>query len=221
MKPRCLVYLLGVLVVYGVGLGWFAAPVSAEEEANVQFRWAFGARLQREKPPKLVAITQDTTLHTGDQLKMLVELHTPCFVYVIYHGPQGDIQWLFPAPPQSFDTDYQTAKPYPIPPGEAWIRLDHQVGHETFYVLASAERLTTLESLLTAYAQAPHAEQQEIATDIVSAIRDVKKRYRQFATRAERPVPIAGNMRGQMLGDLAVEIRADNFYSKTFTIEHR
>jgi hypothetical protein len=55
----------------------------------------------------------------------------------------------------------------------------------------------------------------------VSEIREVKKRYRQFATLAERPVPIAGNLRGPDIGDLAVEITAQNFYSKTFTIEHR
>ena len=39
-------------------------------------------------------------------------------------------------------------------------------------------------------------------------------------TPLSEPVPIAGNVRGPDIGDLAVEITAQNFYSKTFTIEH-
>jgi hypothetical protein len=100
-------------------------------------------------------------------------------------------------------------------------KLDEQVGHETFYLLATTERLTNLETLLSTYATASRSEQSQIATNIVSEVREVKKRYRQFATLAERPVPIAGNVRGPDIGDLAVDITAQNFYSKTFTIEHR
>jgi hypothetical protein len=192
----------------------------AQEEANVHFRWAFGALVGGENPPRLMAITQDTTLKTGDQLKMLVEIKKPCFVYVIHHGPQGEVRWLFPASAPPFETDYQTAKRYDIPPGDGWFKLDEQVGRETFYVLASVERLTGLETLLSTYTSAPRSEQPQIATHIVTEIREVRKRYRQFATLAERPVPIAGNLRGPDIGDLAVEITAQNFYSKTFTIEH-
>jgi hypothetical protein len=194
---------------------------TAQEAANVHFRWAFGALVGGENPPRLVAITQDTTLKTGDQLKMLVELNKPCFVYVIHHGPQGEVHWLFPASTPQLEADYQTAKRYDIPPGDAWLRLDAQAGRETFYLLAAAERLTDLETLLSTYATAAHSEQAQLATNIVSEIREVRKRYRQFATLAERPVPIAGNLRGPDIGDLVVEITAQNFYSKTFTIEHR
>jgi hypothetical protein len=193
----------------------------AQEEANVHFRWAFGALVGGENPPRLIAITQDTAMKTGDQLKMLVELKKPCFMYVIHHGPQGEVQWLFPAHRPPFETDYQTARRYDIPPGGGWFKLDDQVGRETFYVLASVERLTDLETLLSTYASAPRSEQPQIAMHIVTEIREVRKRSRQFATLAERPVPIAGNLRGPDIGDLAVEIAAQNFYSKTFTIDHR
>jgi hypothetical protein len=223
MQPRRRVELLCCLIFVSVMLMPLAGSGSAaaQEEANVNFRWAFGALIGGENPPRLIAITQDTTLKTGDQLKMLVELRKPCFVYVIHHGPQGEVHWLFPVSTQQFEADYQTAKRYDIPPGDAWFKLDEQVGRETFYLLASAERLTDLETLLSTYATASHSEQSQVATNIVSEIREVKKRYRQFATLAERPVPIAGNLRGPDIGDLVVEITAQNFYSKTFTIEHR
>jgi hypothetical protein len=193
----------------------------AQEDSNVSFRWAFGALVGPENPPRLVPITQDTTLKTGDRLKMLVELQKACFVYVIHHGPHGEVHWLFPYNQQQIDTDYQTGKRYEIPHGEGWFKLDDQVGQETFYLLASSERLPELETLLHTYATAAPTEQPQLATTILTEIREVKKRYRQFATLAERPVPIAGNMRGPDITDLAVEITANNFYSKTFTIEHR
>jgi hypothetical protein len=223
MKPRRHAILRSILLLVGATLLVLCDPGSAaaQEDANVHFRWAFAALIGGENPPKLIAITQDTTLKTGDQLKMLVELKKPCFVYVIYHGPQGEMQWLFPPSPQFFDTDNQTAKRHDIPPGDAWFRLDDQVGRETFYVLASAERLTSLEALLNTYASASRGEQPQVATNIMAEIREVRKRFRQFATLAERPVPIAGNLRGPDIGDMAVEITAQNFYSKTFTIEHR
>src|SRR5262245_26335289 len=223
MNARYLSMLRGMLLLMGTVLVALTdlRPVLAQEEANVSFRWAFGALSSTENPPKPVPITQDTTLKTGDQLKMLVELQKPCFVYVIHHGPQGEVHWLFPNGTQQLDSDYHTGKRYDIPPGDGWLRLDNQVGRETFYLLAAAERLTDLETLLSGYAAAPQAEQPQLASNILTEIREVKKRYRQLATPAERPVPIAGNMRGPDIADAAVEITANNFYSKTFTIEHR
>jgi hypothetical protein len=209
--------IVGTVVLAPSGRNRAAAP----DEANVSFRWAFGALVNPESAPKLVPIVQDTTLKTGDQLKMSVELQKPCFVYVIYHGSQGEMRWLFPYNTQQFDSDYRTAKRYDIPPGDAWFRLDAQVGRETFYLLASSQRLSDLEGLLGTYAAASQAEQSQLASNILTEIREVRKRYRQFATLAERPVPIAGNLRGPDIGDLAIEITAQNFYSKTFTIEHR
>ena len=193
----------------------------AQDDSNISFRWAFGALVGPENPPRLVSITQDATLKTGDQIKILVELQKACFVYVIHHGPQGEVHWLFPYSQQQIDTDYQTGKRYDVPPGEGWFKLDDQVGRETFYLLASTERLPELETLLHTYKMAAPTQQPQLATNILSEIREVKKRYRQFATLAERPVPIAGNTRGPDITDLAVEITANNFYSKTFTIEHR
>ena len=47
--------------------------VSAEEmgEKAVGFRWAFGAMVGPEDDRRLVAITRDTLLKSGDQLKMI------------------------------------------------------------------------------------------------------------------------------------------------------
>ena len=194
-------------------------PSTAKAQApddNVNFVWAFEALVVEGNVTKQVLIKEDMTLKTGDQLKMFVELRKPCFVYVIHHGAQGEIQRLFPYDTQQFTTDYQTSKVYNIPPNDARFRVNEQVGRETFYLLASSQRLTDLEKLLETYAAAQLTEQTPAATNILAEIRNMIKQYRS-SVQPGRPVPIAGNMRRGVEG---VEISAPNFYSKTFTIEH-
>jgi hypothetical protein len=194
-----------------------AARAQASDEDKVSFVWAFHALVVEGSVTKQVPIKEDITLKTGDQLKMFVELRKPCFVYVIHHGAQGEIQRLFPYDVQQFTADYQTSIIYEIPPNDAWFRLNEHAGLETFYVVASAQRLTDLEKLLATYAAAQPVEQPLAATDILAALRDLLKQHRA-SVKPGRPVPIAGNMRQGIEG---VEISAPQFYIETFTIEHR
>jgi len=209
----CMVLGLSLLVSELPG----TASVQAQDEDNVHFLWAFEALVAEGNVTKQVPIKEDITLKTGDQLKMFVELRKPCFVYVIYHGAQGEVQMLFPYNTQQFSTDYQPAKLYEIPPADGRFRLNEHRGRETFYLLASAQRLTDLEKLLDTYATAQPAEQPQVATNVAADIRNMIRQHRASA-KPGRPVPIAGNMRRGVEG---VEITANNFYSKTFTIEHR
>jgi len=189
----------------------------AQDADNVNFLWAFEALVAEGNVTKQVPIREDMTLKTGDQLKMFVELRKPCFVYVIHHGAQGEVQLLFPYNTQQFTADYQPAKLYEIPPADGWFRLNEQAGRETFYLVVSAQRLLDLEKLLDTYAAAPPAEQPQVATNVLTELRNLIKQHRSSVPPG-RPVPIAGNMRRGVEG---LEITASNFYSKTFTIEHR
>jgi len=194
-----------------------AGRASAQDADQVNFLWAFEALVSAGKVTRQVPIREDTQLKTGDQLKMFVELRTPCFVYVIHHGAQGEVQLLFPYTLQQFSADYRAAKLYEIPPADGWFRLNEHVGRETFYLLASAQRLLDLEKLLDTYAAAQPAEQPQAAGNVLTALRRLIRQHRS-SVQPGRPVPIAGNMRQGVEG---VEITAANFYSKTFTIEHR
>ena len=194
-----------------------AARAQASDEDKVSFVWAFHALVMEGNVTKQVPIKEDIKLKTGDQLKMFVELRKPCFVYVIHHGARGEIQRLFPYDVQPFTTDYQTSKIYEIPPNSGWFRINEQAGLETFYLVASAQRLTDLEKLLATYAAAQPAEQPLAATDILAELRNLLKQHRA-SVKPGRPVPIAGNMRKGIEG---VEITATQFYIETFTIEHR
>jgi len=207
-----------------------AAQKIQSEKENVCFRWAFGAVVGKENARKLVKITHDTTLKTGDQFKMLVELEKKCFVYLIYHGGQGEMQMLFPNDLKQFTTNYRLMEKYFIPQADLWFALDENVGRETFYLLASAKRLTKLEALLTDYESADPARKPELTTQILSEIRATKRKHKKFTAVAERPVTIGGTVRGinkhpktpaYDISKIAVEIRATDFFSRTFTIEHK
>ncbi len=195
---------------------------------NVSFVWGFGALVGKEK--KFVPITRDTALKTGDEIKMVVELKKECYVYLIHHSSKGEVSLLFPEDVRQFSGDYETGKNYYVPKGKGWFELDKNTGRESFYLLGSAERLLELEVLIGNYQSASSDEKQKIADQILTEIRSVKRKFRTFTTLAERPVTIGGNIRGVEdagkakrpdVTTIATEIKATNFYSKTFTIDHQ
>src|SRR5262245_57848945 len=192
------------------------ASAQASDDNNVSFVWAFEALVTEGNVTKQVLIKEDIKLKTGDLLKMFVELRKQCFVYVIHHGARGEIQRLFPYDIQQFSIDYQTSKVYEIPPHDGWLRLNEQTGLETFYLVASAQRLMDLEQLLATYTAAQPADQPQAATNVLVELRNLLKQHRS-SVKPGRPVPIAGNMRKGVEG---VEISAPQFYIETFTIEH-
>jgi len=206
------------------------AKAEQKGDKNVRFRWAFGAMIGPKNDRRLVAITRDTTLKTGDQLKMFVELKKKCFVYVIYLSGQDEMELLFPYELAQFATDYETSRKYYVPKEDMWFELDKNAGRETFYLLASAKRLTGLEALLGGYKRAKADNKLALAEKIVAEIRNIKKRNRKFTTAVERPVQIGGNVRGidkdkkrssPDIDPIAAEVSATNFYGRTFTIDHQ
>jgi hypothetical protein len=201
-----------------------------EEKKDIFFRWAFGAVVGPEGDRRMVAVTRDTTLKTGDKLKMLVELQNRCFVYLFYRTGQDDLYLLFPYALDQFEKDYETSKKYYIPQGDVWFELDENQGLETFYLLASAKRLTELENLYGDYAAAEGPAKESVGKKILKNIRTLKRKSRKLTSTAERPVPIGGNLRGAGKGGqsrlpdidpIAADVSASNSYTRTFTIEHR
>ena len=209
-----------------------SAPALAGDRAEdlVSFRWAFGAMVGPRDDRRLVAITRDTTLRTGDRLKMLIELKTPCYVYLIYQGDDGGVSLLFPYDLKQFDEGCEVFRKYYVPRGAAWFELDEESGLETFFLLASSERLSELERRIEACAAAGDEEKTVFQEQVVEEIRRVRKRHKAFTTEAERPVPIGGRVRGVDEGRLesapsidpiAGDVRAPRFFGRTFTIDHQ
>jgi hypothetical protein len=213
-----------------LALAFTTSLVFAQEKPNVAFEWSFATLSTAGKESTLVPIVRDTTLQTGDQIKMMVRLKMDCFIYVIHETPAGEISLKFPYDLKQFTTDYKTGKNYYVPKGREWFTLDNNTGRETFYIVASGKRLLDLEVLLSKYKDADVSKKPTVAKDIVAEIRNVRKYYKTFTTLAERPISIGGNVRGMGketrsgipdVAQIATEISANNFYSKTFTIDHK
>jgi len=205
-----------------------AVPTVQQGEANIGFEWAFGALIGKSKT--MVPVAHDTTLKSGEEIKMMVKLTRDCFVYLVHQDSKGEIELLFPYKIQQFQTDYATDKNYYVPKGRPWSVFDKNTGKEVFFLIASKERLLDLEVKLGNYLSADMTKRQSMADDIVTEIRNVRKHYSTFSTIAEKPVTIGGNIRGTEkvegtrrpdVAVLATQIRANNFYSKTITIDHK
>lgn len=234
MKGLRLVVVVSVFMALGfeipLGPGPAAAQQKTEQEENIQFSWAFGAIKKGEGESKLIPIARDTALKSGDQIKFFVKLEKECFVYLIYHSSQGELNVLFPYRFEQLSRGYPKQAQYYIPQGLEWFELDEHAGQETFYLLASAERLHDLEALINKYETADPAKKPELAKEALKEIRMLIRENRKFKSFAERPVTIMGHLRGSEkvegegtpdVTNLAVEISGRNFYSRTFTIDHQ
>ena len=228
--PVCL--LLSVVLSFAFYLPRHTkAEILQAGKANVAFKWAFGAMVGAGNDKKFVPITRDTVLKTGDEIKMVVNVTKDCFVYVLYQNSKGEINLLFPYEFKQFLGDYKSGKNYYIPKARTWFVLDDNKGRETFHLLASAERLLQLESLVSQYSEANPSKKAGLAQQILTEIRDVRKHYRTFATLAEKPIAIGGNVRGVEksfesmrrpdVSTITSEISANNFFGKTLTIDHQ
>lgn len=196
----------------------------------VQFRWAFVAR-PTAGPDPYIPITRDTTLRTGDQFRLYVQRAAGCYVYLIFQSSQNDFSLLFPADPARYAAGADLTETAYIPEGNQWFKLDSHTGAETFYILASAERLKRLEALLSHHAGVGNPESKSrISGQIIDEIKRLRWKHRRFKQTAERPVSVMGQLRGVKqsspapvvdIAAHAVAVSTQTFYSRTITIDHR
>lgn len=201
------------------------------EPENVRFRWAFVAMKKQNGDEKLVRVTRDRTLKSGDQLKIYLEVVKKCFVYVFYHGSDDELRLLFPYDIEMFSADYDVPQKYYIPQGKFWLELDENTGLEKFYLLGAAQRLRELEALYGQYAaEADSTKQKELANKVLNEIKSVKRQQTRLSITPERPTQIAGTVRGidkdkeriqSDLSSMAIEVSATDLYSRTLTIDHQ
>lgn len=188
-------------------------PSQTPAGQDIRFRWAFGALTGPADARTLVRVTDDITLKTGDEIKMLVAPVTSCFVYVVHEDPRGVMTPLFPETPAAFPAGYKAGATFTIPGDDGWLTLDDVTGIERIYVAAAPARLPRLEAALTRGAR----------TEFVAELAALRKQHAK-ADWVERPVQIGGQVRGRRRPDvrsLATEIAARAFYSRVFVIDHR
>jgi hypothetical protein len=208
----------------------FAQQAKDPAKNNVTFQWAFGAIRNTDIGPQFEAITRDTVLKSGDQIKFFLRVENKCFVYLIYQSSQGDLSVLAPYSLKLLNNGYQISRNYYIPEGDQWFELDEYTGTEKFYLLATANRLVELEDLINKYESADRSNKMTIGKKIIFETRRLRKKHRKLKSYVEKPVTIIGKMRGtektkaaglKDIADHASEISTNNFFIRTFTIDHK
>jgi len=209
----------------------FAAPGSQKESRGPRMLWAFGAVRASSNPPKVEPVTTGMVLSSGDKLKMMIQLRRKCFVYLIHRNSQGDLALLFPYSLKQFDTDYQIARNYYAPKGEAWFQLDSRTGDETFYLIASDQRLLDVEYTYEQYARSEEPRKQDLATQMLVELDKITKTYTASSGEVEKLAEASGAAQRGFeratgadptdVAGLAREISFDTIYTETFVVDHR
>ena len=235
MKIYPRIFFLSLIAILYGGLfdqnpAWSTEPAGGKKSEEIIFQWAFCTLRKADDGQRLDVIARDTTLKTGDQIKFFVKLESQSYLYLIYQSSQRELSVLYPARFKHLDgKDTRPVKQY-IPEGSQWFELDEYSGKEKFFLLASSIRLLDLESMINQYERADKAKKSGLADDIISEIRNLRKRHLKFKTYAEKPVTIIGNLRGaeqsqsvhsKDIADYAVEISTTTFFSRTYTIDHQ
>ncbi len=197
------------------------------QEATVSFMMAFVKRTPQGSTAK-VDFTERVNVKSGDLFKIYLQPSLGSYVYLFLHDAQDDLQVLFPGTFAAFESRSYAQTMITIPEGEEWFALDNEKGTERFYLLASAERLRTLESLATAHQKTASKKGSTVAAvnaarqALLDEIRRLIKAHSQLAAAAEKPVTIGGGTRGitEAVAKLATRIEAGGFYSRTFRLDH-
>ena len=209
-----------------------ALPVAADETESlrVEFTWPLAAFSGAGRDDEWVEITdddsavQDNKLGSDDKLKMLVELRSPCFVYVLHHDAGDRLQLLFPASLPHPPAAAAPGKRHFIPADGAWLAPGDASGEETFYVVAAARRLSDLEQLLEQYgaAQTDDERQKRLETTL-DHIAELQAKHLERDRVLRKPASIGGAVRSLSrafeIKKYAEEISAGSFFSATYTIQ--
>lgn len=206
-----------------------AAQDSKTENHKPRIIWAFGATRASSTPPRVEPVRTQMVLSSGDKLKMMIQIREKCFVYVIHKDTQGNLAMLFPYSLKQFDTDYQIARKY-YAPQDGWFQLDSRTGTETFYLIASDQRLLDVEYTYQQYDSSGPSKKSELAGQMLSELDRVKEKQPSSSAEVEILAENEPALRGferatgadpTDISRLAREISFETAYYETFEINHR
>lgn len=201
----------------------------AEEPTSdvLEVRWVMAGLEKDADPSHPISISPQTTLRTGDKIKMYLNAVNECFFYLFHHNPEGQLQLIYPDSLPSAALVRGTR--LTVPQGDQWFELDEQTGTETFHVLVSPTPLRSIETLYGDY-QRHASENGSSAARLLTAIDRLRNQQRPLTSKAERPLSIGGTIRGtpdadadtteSRLDHLAEDISTATVFCRTYTIEH-
>jgi len=164
-------------------------------------------------------IRRDTTLYTGDYLKLYIHPKSSTCVYIFHLDPDSELTLLFPSDFQSFESQAYHGGRYFVPREKEWLKLDEHVGDEVFTILASSKRLSRLESAYTKYIRSK--KEKKGLQPVLDEIKSIRRSIIRFGGEVMRPISIAANLRSPDGNVSAVAVNKSGMYAKAITIHHR
>lgn len=197
------------------------AALAIAEGEKLQFNWAFVKR-GPGGVPQPINFSENVSILRGDLFKISIQPVNSVFLYLFLHDAGGNLQLLFPDSFQDFEQARYVGGRFLIPAGENWFTLDSAKGTERFYLLASMKRLEGLEKLTSAYQRGASSEKAAQRQAVLDEIARLIAEHSKLRMVAEKPVTVAGGTRGidSPVAKLATRIEAEEFYTKTFRLEH-
>jgi hypothetical protein len=204
---------------------WTATSPS---EQKTSLLWSFAAITGAENQGKLVAITSDSVLYSGDKFKLMFEVQETLFVYIIFAGSDGEIVLLHPTKIESGIRPAAVNKAVFIPNEKDWFTLDQKRGTETLYLVVSSSHLADLELLLKRYEAASLDDRDKIAQAIVGLMKEKNRASQPLTAAVEKPIQIGGTIRsiserGLAEADIskfAQRIDIEALFIRIYSIEH-
>jgi hypothetical protein len=225
---NCFTAATAVLLLFSSIMPSAAGPQQKNNERRIL--WSFCAIRSDSNPPKAEPVLPRMVLSSGDKLKVMIQAKNKCFVYLIHKDSQGNFTMLFPYSVKQFDTEYQIGHSYYAPKGEPWFQLDGNTGIETFYLLASDQRLLDIEYTYDKYASSEASTKENLARQMLAAL-DRFTENRLASAGEVKGLPgkrvVQRGFERANGGDptditaMAREISFDSVYSETFVVEHK
>lgn len=207
-----------LLLVPAAGAMAGAAPGGAPD---VRFQWAL---LKREPDgrAKGFAAGQRMVAVAGDSIKLTLRPETNLFVYVLLLDSAGSLYQLHPVRSGAADPA-PAGREIALPPGDQWFAMDDVKGRETFHVIAAPQRLASLEAALARLKGLGEPQDAEAQRAVLAEIRALSRMHSGLAGVAEKPISIAGTVRGAEGTEAAAvqEVAGRGFVSKIIEVEHQ
>ncbi|MBU0673374.1 MAG: DUF4384 domain-containing protein [Proteobacteria bacterium] len=148
----------------------------------------------------------------GDLLRIYLQLHDSCHVYLFLYDSRQDFYLVFPPNTHYYDAEFPAWEASFIPSEREWFNLDDHKGTETFYLLATPERQEELEGLVDEYlTDKDNDELKGQLIDLISQkINNSAMTSGVTETPLARPLILKDNqIRPNSVGDALQTIRVD------------
>ncbi|HTY60733.1 MAG TPA: DUF4384 domain-containing protein [Acidobacteriota bacterium] len=126
------------------GVQMIPAAYSTEDSVALGLRYSI---LKREGS-ETTEVKPDTVFHSGDRIRLRVDVNTQGFLYIINRGSSGNWNPLFPSSKiAKGDNRVQKGTQYEIPAGYVFT-FDEQPGTEKLFIVFSRRPVSDLEELI-------------------------------------------------------------------------